>query len=250
MNVEEYERMYDLEDTYWWFQGRMRMIQSLLDRHMPEPPRPGRVLDIGCGTGLMLSRLKKWQPAGLDFSHLSMHFCRKRGIRHLMVGDVVHLPVRSNSLDLILALDLIEHIEDDHAMIREFRRVLRPGGYLMATVPAHQSLWSDHDIALHHFRRYSHRGFRRLLARGGFSPIKYSYGISFTYYPIVAFRSLQRLWQRSLRVPPHARPRTHLIPVPWFINQPLIQLLHLEAWLLRYVDLPVGVSLMTLARKA
>jgi len=250
MNVEEYERMYELEDTYWWFQGRMRMIESILAAYMREEPRPGRVLDVGCGTGLMLRRLKRWDPAGLDFSALSMHFCHKRGVHRLMRGDVVKLPIASNSIDLILALDLIEHIERDDLMIREFHRVLRPGGYLMATVPAHQELWSDHDVALHHHRRYSYKGFRRLLTEAGFKPVKYSYGISFTYYPIVAFRRLQRLWQRSHGVEGPSRARAHLIPLPGSINKALIGLLHLEAAMLRYIDLPKGVSLMTLCRKA
>lgn len=249
MNVEEYERMYSLEDTYWWFQGRMKIIETILTRYMKETPRVGRVLDVGCGTGLMLSRLKKWEPMGLDFSRLAMKFCRKRGIDHLAVGDVVKLPIQSRSLDLILALDLIEHIERDDLMIREFRRVLRPGGYLMATVPAHQSLWSDHDIALHHFRRYSHAGFLRLLRSAGFEPVKYSFGITFTYLPIVAFRKLQLFWQHSHGVDAPARPRTHLIPLPAFLNIPLIKLLHIEAWLLKFIDLPFGVSLMTLCRR-
>ena len=248
MNVDEYERMYVLEDTYWWFQGRMRMIQTLLEHYMPESPRPGRVLDVGCGTGLMLQHLKHWEPVGLDFSTLAMSFCRRRGLDHLVAGDVVKLPIRSGSMDLILALDLIEHIERDDLMIREFRRVLRPGGYLMATVPAHQKLWSDHDVALHHYRRYSYTGFRRLLRSAGFQPLKYSYGITFTYHAISSFRWLQRQWHRATH-DVRDRPRAHLIPLPWYLNTPLIKLLHAEAALLRHVDLPFGVSLMTLCRK-
>lgn len=241
--------MYDLEDSYWWFQGRLRMIERILSAYMKEEPRKGRVVDVGCGTGLMLKELRRWQPAGIDMSRLAMDFCRQRGIANLMMGNVVELPFQDDSLDLVLALDLIEHIEDDKALVREFHRVLRPGGYLMATVPAHKSLWSDHDIALHHFRRYSYRGFLKLLERNGFEPVKYTFGITFTYHAIVVFRKLQRFWQRSHGVDAPARPRTHLIPLPWFINTPLIKLLHAEAFALRFMDLPFGVSLMTLCRK-
>ncbi|MCC6545559.1 class I SAM-dependent methyltransferase [Candidatus Sumerlaeota bacterium] len=249
MNVEEYERMYSLEDTYWWFQGRMRMIEAILARYMRQKPRKGRVLDVGCGTGLMLSRLKKWEPTGLDFSRLAMNFSRKRGVRNLTIGDVVRLPVQSNSMDLILALDLIEHIERDDLMAKEFHRVLRRGGYLMATVPAHQSLWSDHDIALHHFRRYSARGFLKLLRDAGFKPVKFSFGITFTYPVVVTFRKLQLMWQRQVGINSPARAKSHLIPLPKFLNTPLIWLLHMEAFLLKYIDLPFGVSLITLCRK-
>lgn len=241
--------MYELEDTYWWFQGRMRMIEAILGRYMKSEPRPGRVLDVGCGTGLMLSRLKRWKPVGLDLSNESMRFCHRRGIHDLLKGDVVKLPVRHGAMDLLLALDLIEHIERDDLMIREFRRVLRPGGYLMATVPAHQWLWSDHDVALHHHRRYSYDGFLKLLKSGGFRPVKYSYGISFTYYPIVLFRELQRMWQSAHGVQGPARARAHLIPLPWFINRPLIGMLHAEAELLKHMNLPVGVSLMALCQR-
>ncbi|CAN5478411.1 hypothetical protein BH09SUM1_BH09SUM1_10090 [soil metagenome] len=249
LNIEEYERMYEMEDTYWWFQGRMRIVESMLAGFMKAEPRPGRVLDVGCGTGLMLERLHRWEPIGLDFSPLALDFSRRRGVKNLVRGDVVKLPFQDNSIDLIMALDLIEHIERDDLMAAEFFRVLRPGGVLMATVPAHQSLWSDHDIALHHFRRYSYSGFKSLLQNVGFKPVKYSYGISFTYLPIVIFRKLQLFWQRSTGIHGPARPKTHLIPLPWFINKPLIGVLHVEAVLLKKMNLPIGVSLMTLCEK-
>jgi ubiquinone/menaquinone biosynthesis C-methylase UbiE len=249
MNVEEYERMYTLEDTYWWFQGRMRMIETILKAYMKKKPRSGRVLDVGCGTGLMLNRMKRWNPVGMDLSKQSMKFCKHRGIKNLMIGNVLEIPLKNQSMDLVLALDLIEHVENDQGMIQELSRVTRPGGYLMATVPAHQHLWSDHDIALHHHRRYSFSGFKRLLKSGGFEPVKYSYGITFTYHGITAFRYLQRWWQKATGVQETARPKTHLIPLPWFLNTPLIKLLHIEAFLLKYINLPFGISIMALCKK-
>ncbi|MCB2155784.1 class I SAM-dependent methyltransferase [bacterium] len=249
MNTEEYEKMYELEGSYWWFQGRLRLIQAVLDRYLPEPPRPGRVLDVGCGTGLMLQTVASWKPIGLDFSQLALKFCRDRGIENLALADVVHLPFETGSLDLILALDMMEHVERDDLLIREFNRVLRPGGYLMATVPAHEELWSDHDIALHHFRRYSHKSLRKLLASGGFRPVKYSFAIFFVHPIIIGFRRLQRWWQRSTGVREARRPKTHLIPLPRPANTFLRKLLHLEARMIRHIDLPAGTSLITLARK-
>ena len=249
MNVEEYERMYQMEDTYWWFQGRMHMIEAMLATYMKIDPKPGHVLDVGCGTGLMLGRLKDKDPVGLDFSPLSLQFCKRRGITRLIRGDVTHLPFADNSLDLVLALDLIEHVERDDMMVKEVARVLRPGGYFMATVPAHQSLWSDHDVSLHHYRRYSYNGFLKLIKSSGLKPVKYSYGITFTYPIVVAFRTLQKMWRRSVGTQSDITPKAHLIPLPWFLNTPLIWVLQLEGWLLRFMNLPVGVSLMSLARK-
>jgi SAM-dependent methyltransferase len=249
VNVEEYEKMYALETTYWWFQGRMRMIEAILESCLPEPPRPGRVLDVGCGTGLILDHFAGWEPIGTDFSRLALGYSRERGVSRLVRADVVHLPFATGSLDLILALDMMEHVERDDLLIREFNRVLRPGGFLMATVPAHPDLWSDHDIALHHFRRYTATSLRALLRKGRLRPIRFTYGICFMHPVIVLFRSLQRLWQRSTGVR-DPQPRTHLIPLPRPLNALLIRLLHFEAFLLRRWNLPQGTSLVVLAQKA
>ncbi|MDK2972485.1 MAG: hypothetical protein PWP23_2240 [Candidatus Sumerlaeota bacterium] len=248
MNIEEYEKMYVLENSYWWFQGRLCMIEAILESCLPELPRPGRVLDVGCGTGLMLKRFAHWKPIGADFSHLALKYSGERGIENLVRADVVHLPFKDNSLDLILALDMMEHVERDDLLIEEFNRVLRPGGFLMATVPAHPNLWSGHDIALHHFRRYTAESLRKVLRHGKFKPLRFTYGICFLHPVIVLFRLLQRLWQRSTGVG-NPQPRTHLIPLPKPINALLIAILHFEAFLLRRFDLPMGTSLVVLAQK-
>jgi SAM-dependent methyltransferase len=249
MNIAEYEKMHALEDTYWWFQGRKDIIRAMLDACLPSAPRPGRVLDVGCGTGLMLKELAHFQPVGLDFSTHALQFSRSRGLKNLTRADVVHLPFADNSFDLILALDLMEHVKNDQRLIREFHRVLRPGGCLMATVPAHPYLWSDHDIALHHFRRYTAKSLRRLLATGKLRPLRFSYCITIVHPPIVIFRLVQKTFQRLVYKPGQHRHRTHLIRLPQWANKLLIKVLRLEASLLRRIDLPVGTSLITLAQK-
>jgi ubiquinone/menaquinone biosynthesis C-methylase UbiE len=245
MEAAEYERMYALEDTYWWFQGRKQIITSCLETH--DLLRPGlRVLDVGCGTGLMLQRLADLDPMGLDFSSLSMRYCRLRGAKRLLQADVARLPLQDSSLDLILGLDLLEHVERDDLLVDQFQRVLKPGGHVLITVPAHQDLWSEHDEALHHFRRYSANQFRRLLTERGFTLVKFSFAISATYLPIVAFRRLQRWLHRNAN---NRKPKTHLIVLPRLINQALIRVLHAEAWWLRNHDIPFGITLLALARK-
>lgn len=249
MNREEYDRMYFLEGTYWWFQGRLRIIKSVLGAYLPIKPRRGRVLDVGCGTGLMLDEFKSWSPVGLDFSGAALKYCRQRGLSQILRGDVTNLPIASDSIDLILALDLMEHVDRHDLMIREFHRVLKPGGCLMATVPAHPTLWSDHDIALHHFRRYTRGSLRALLKHGGLKPLKFSYAITFTYPAIVAFRKLQKWWCGLRGTKKREAARAHLIPLPRPINGLLTKLLHIEAEMLAKMNLPFGVTLVTLARK-
>ncbi|MCX7045745.1 MAG: class I SAM-dependent methyltransferase [Candidatus Sumerlaeota bacterium] len=252
MNIEEYEKMYVLEDTYWWFQGKKYIVFSLLDHHgalQPRSPSPGApppiAVDIGCGTGLTLAFLRgRARPLGLDLSPLSMMYCRKRGIHDLGRCEATALPLRDESVDLALALDMIEHISDDVKAYSEIARILRPGGQAILTVPAHPFLWSEHDEALHHFRRYTRGRLRALLESQPLEITRLTYAITFTFAPIVLFRVLTRLVCRRKQ-----GPKTHVILLPRWINRALIGLLKIEARLLRRMDLPFGVSLVAMVKK-
>jgi len=248
MNPEEYEKMYTQENTYWWFQGRKKILFKMLERFHLLNNGKSRVLDIGCGTGLILQGIADRSMAiGLDFSRRALSYCRLRGLNNLLRGDVTNLPISDSSMDLILALDLLEHVEDDARLMGEIHRVLKPGGHLLATVPAHQYLWSEHDEALHHYRRYSKSSFHSLIKGCSFEVVKYSYVISFTFFPILIFRLIQRYY-RKLR-PSKADPKSHIIILPKGINSLLIKVLELEGALLERMNLPFGVSLLCIARK-
>jgi SAM-dependent methyltransferase len=248
MNLEEYEKMYSLEDTYWWFQGRKHIIFSLLERSGAfEPNVDGSApvtVDLGCGTGLVLDHLhSRTRPVGLDLSALALTYCRERGIRALARSDATQLPLGDDSTDLILALDLIEHIEDDARVYSEIARSLRPGGRAVISVPAYPFLWSEHDEALHHCRRYTRASLTRLLGGQPLRVERLTYAIAFTFLPIVAFRVLRRLLRRR------SAPRTHLIVLPGWMNGALISLLKIEAAMTRWVSFPFGVSLLAVVRK-
>ena len=248
MNPEEYDKMYKQENTYWWFQGRKDILFRMMKYHNLLEDGKARVLDIGCGTGLILEEITDQTFAiGMDFSMKALGFCQKRNLKHLVRGDVSNLPIASGGLELVLALDLLEHIEDDGALMKEIHRILKPGGYLLATVPAHPSLWSGHDEALHHFRRYTKQTFSRLVRESRFSIKKYSYVISFTFYPIFMFRMAQKLYRFLIKS--RDKPKTHIIILPKIINSLLIKVLELEGWILQYLNLPFGVSLLCIARK-
>lgn len=237
--------MYVLEDTYWWFQGRKSIIFSLLNQYrLLKNEEKKNIVDLGCGTGLILGELNNLAMTfGVDFSTLALTFCKRRGLEHLVCSDVNNLPFADEQFDLVFALDLLEHIEDDIHLMSEINRILKPNGTIMLTVPAHTSLWSEHDEALHHYRRYSSQSFRKLITDAGFIPLKYTYCISFTFIPIVLFRHFQKLLK------PSGKPKTHLIVLPSWINRLLIKVLNIEAYLLRFMNLPFGVSLLCLARR-
>ncbi|HUT23610.1 MAG TPA: class I SAM-dependent methyltransferase [Sumerlaeia bacterium] len=244
MDPAEYARMYDLEDTYWWFQGRKHIVVRILNLLPAFRDGKARVLDMGCGTGLMLECLNRssWS-VGVDFSPLALEFSRKRGAKNLVRADVVSLPIQSESFDLALALDLAEHVERDDALLAEAYRVLKRGGDLVMTVPAHPFLWSDHDEALYHCRRYTYAAFRERVLAAGFVIDRLSYCISFTFPLIVGFRLLQRWLQKS------EHPKTHLIVLPGWANKILIGAVALEAFLLKWFNLPIGVTLLVAAQK-
>jgi ubiquinone/menaquinone biosynthesis C-methylase UbiE len=246
MDPAEYSKMYDVEDSYWWFQGRRAVVMRLLER-LPGFREGGqRVLDLGCGTGLMLEQLQRlhW-TLGLDFSPLALNYSRRRGARNLLRADAQALPFDDGAFDLITALDIAEHIERDDVFYTEAYRVLRPGGRLVATVPAFPFLWSDHDRALHHHRRYTRRAFVERLREAGFRDFRVSYCITFTFPIIAGFRLLQKILRRDN----NGRPKTHVFILPKWANNLLLASVEFEGLLLRWTNLPIGVSLVAVAQK-
>jgi len=242
--------MYRFEDAYWWFVARRRLIAALLKDLMP--PGPIDILDIGCGTGAMLDELVPYgRVVGADYSPDALAFCRKRGERtgiayELVRADVRLLPFVDNSFDVVTAMDIIEHIDRDKDAMLEIGRVLRPGGHLLATVPAYQHLWSDHDIALHHHRRYTVPQFRDLVQRSGLCVQKTSYTVTSLLPAVWAIRGLGRL--RAL-FQPNRVAKADLVNVPNSVNRALVSLLDTETRIVRKGALPFGVTVVAVVRK-
>lgn len=238
--------MHALERDYWWFQGRRQVILTILDQFKPPVGKPV-LLDIGCGTGMLLEDLeKRGFAAGLDFSVVALEYCRNRGNTSLGRADVRHLPVKSGSVDLITALDLVEHIQDDRGLMSEFYRVLKPGGIAVMSVPAHKGLWSNHDIALHHFRRYEKPEFLNLVEESGLEAVKYTYSMATAFLPAVLFRRVKRLVTESSAEPP----QTDEFKLPALVNSLLRASVCMEARFLKHSNLPFGLSLLCVARKS
>ncbi len=249
MNDPEYERMYRLEDSYWWFVGRHRLVEALLQSRYGAPSaqpaaQPLTILDIGCGTGAMSIRLTKWgRVVSADFSPLALQYSRRRGLGHLVGADAMNLPFGADRFDMIVTMDVLEHLPDDCAAMREFHRVLKPGGRVFATVPAYPHLWSEHDVALMHHRRYLRQEMRERFEAAGFTLEKLSHSMT-ALYPIVAMQ--RRL---NARKPPHDPPEAAMPLVPGPLNAALTGLLGAENALARRLNFPVGVTILCVARK-
>lgn len=153
MNPEVYDVEARVSDSHWWFAGRRRLFSRLIRRL--DPARSWRVVEVGAGTGANLPVLRATGAQRVFACDVSVEALRRLGDQTTLTrADAAHLPFKSNSIDLLLAADVIEHLDDDRAALREFMRVLRPGGHLVLTVPAFPSLWGPQDIVAQHRRRY------------------------------------------------------------------------------------------------
>lgn len=246
MNTAEYERMYRLEDSYWWFVGRIRLVQELIRERYGAPDASSNlsILDVGCGTGALSSRLQAWgRVVSMDYSPEALAFSRRRGLRHLVGADAMRLPLASGQFDLITVMDVLEHVKDDCAAIAEFYRVLKPGGRVIATVPAYPHLWSEHDVALMHYRRYLRPEVAERFSDAGFRLDKLSHTMA-ALYPVV---SAQR--RLNAKKPPHDPPQAAMPIFPSAVNATLRGLLGLENAIARRMNLPFGITILCIASK-
>ena len=230
--------MLDVDEHHWWYRGRRRIIRAELDRI---PLASGaHVLDAGCGSGRTLEELGRYgEVHGIELNPEAADVARARGRGEVLVGRLEALPWDEDTFDLITCLDVIEHTPDDRVTLRELRRVCKPGGWLLVTVPAYQALWSLHDVANHHYRRYGRRTLRSAAVGAGWTVVRVS---SFNAL-LLAPAAVVRLAQRRELASDGYTPALTLGPA--WLNQALEGPLRIEAqWLAQGRTLPVGLSLL------
>jgi len=238
-----------VEDVHWWFVGRRRILLQVLNRYLgPNGAHERQILDVGCGTGTMLSHLASFGRAqGVDVDEEAVGYCRERGLKDVRLGEAAKLPFPDRSYDLVTCLDVVEHLDDDVAAFREMRRVLRPGGHLLVTVPANPFLWGDQDEVNLHKRRYVAGELRDRLTESGLNVIRLSYMNALLFPPIAAVRMLRRL---ERRIRPHIPVQSDFrYPAPGPVNFVLGHLFAAEGPIVRRVDIPFGVSILALAQR-
>jgi SAM-dependent methyltransferase len=160
----EVRKLAAVEDAHWWYQERRHLLRQAIRRL-----RPGRAMDIGAAGGgnTRVLQAAGWSVAALEYGADGAAVAAERGLPVLR-GDATALPVADDSLDLVVAFDVLEHILDDDAAVAEVLRVLRPTGHFLIAVPADPRLWSEHDVAVDHVRRYTRATLSQVLERGGF----------------------------------------------------------------------------------
>jgi SAM-dependent methyltransferase len=252
MRQDLYEDLYVKEQDYWWHVGKRAIVYALLAKYLPAGDRANRrALDLGCGAGLNLDHLAKLaEPVGTDFSEEALRFCRERGHKLLCKADAAELPFPDGYFDIITALDVIEHLDDDHDALVELRRVLKPGGLLIVSVPAYPLLWSYWDDILGHRRRYTVPSMRRAVRGAGLRVRRASYSNALILAPTVAVRILKTLRQGAAeRAGQESDPETDFMPVPGWLNRALTGYYMWEARTLARRSLPFGLSVVCVAQK-
>jgi ubiquinone/menaquinone biosynthesis C-methylase UbiE len=242
MNAAEYALMDRLEADHWYFVGKRELLQRTMRRALPPCPNR-RVLDVGCGTGKILEMLQRSTRAlGTDHSAEALTFCRVKGLTGLVRADAAGaLPFRDGQLDTVFACDVIEHLVDERPVLREICRLLKREGTLIVTVPAMQFLWSQHDVALGHYRRYHRDQLAAVLAEAGFHVDRVSYFNTLLFPVACAVRLLRR------RANGRDNHSDFIIGLPAAVNALFLGCLRVEAWFLDRWNFPFGLSLIAVA---
>jgi SAM-dependent methyltransferase len=248
----EYE---DFERWHWWFRGRQRILESVLARELDRlPPRPRRrVVAVGCGPpeGLTWVRTALGRDGlvvGVDADPAGALASARQGVRlpdgiAFALGSAEHPPLRSASCDAALALDVIEHLDEDAAALAETARLVRPGGFLLVTVPALPSLWGQQDVVSHHKRRYTARSLALAFRRAGLVLSWSSYFNTLLFPAVASVR-----WGRRALGRAAGEDSDFDAGSPGMVNDVLTRVFAAERHLLGRVSLPIGVSLIAVAR--
>jgi SAM-dependent methyltransferase len=235
-------QIHEVEEWHWWYRGRRRIIAALVRRL--ELPPGAEILDAGCGSGRNMVDLTRYgSVTGLEIADASVHWARNRGIGEVVQGSIADAPFPDGRFDFAVCLDVLEHIADDVGALRELRRVVRPGGMLLVTVPAYQSLWSEHDVINHHKRRYTRRSLSAVATDAGWVTAWTTYFNGCLLPAAAMHRRLSRL-RHSVD-----EPVSDLELTPLRLNGMLEAPLRLEARIIgQGWRIPAGLSLMAVLR--
>lgn len=243
MNIEYELKYHQIEENYWWFQARRDMVFRLVqDLRLPHT---AAILEIGCSGGPLLQRLRAQgytDLTGIDVSEAGIAVAQQRGIPNVSCMDGAHLDFPDASFDLVIASDVLEHIEDEAQALREWTRVLRPGGQLLVFVPAFSFLWGKHDEVNQHYRRYTAEQLATAMRQTGLQVKRRSYWNVGLFLPIAAIRVFTRILRFRRRADDN-------FVMPQIFNTLLCALIMTENRILRGVNAPIGVSTFAMAHK-
>ncbi len=247
MEPNQYTYMFEVEDRHWWYVGNHEIFLQMLQRKVLLHDGI-HLLDAGCGTGKWLEILKQSyhiHETGIDYNPLALDYAKTRGAFHLQLADINTCVFAEASFDLITSFDVIcnSNIDDVHAL-HSFHAFLKDDGHLLLTVPAYQFLLSTHDTMVHQNKRYTKRQLKLLLESNGYEIVKISYCVCLLFPIAMIKRLLDKVFaskdgdHNEVKMPGN------------MINHLFLFVMRFEKYLLRYISLPFGLSVMVLAKKA
>jgi len=242
MQAHAYDIIYQNEATNWWYRVRRKIVCNMLARYQKKSPTPLRILDIGCGTGLLMQEMQRYGTVeGVDISAQAIAYCKERGLSTVQEASAEVLPYPSESFDVVVILDVLEHLKDDSAGLNEIKRVLVPGGRAIITVPAFMFLWSITDVLSEHYRRYTRREICAAVKKTGLHIQRATYFNTFLFPAIAAVRLSVRVFRIKMKSETRVGGSIG--------NAIFYALFRLESFLLPYVSFPFGVSVLIIAQK-
>ena len=243
MDQKIYTQMRQVEDSHWWFNGRKNIIAHVLSSL--NLPTNGLILDAGCGTGGNLELLSRFgHVKGVEFDDEAIAMAKNRQVGEISKGRFPDdIPFPAETFDLVVLLDVLEHIDDDLNSLRTLSRLMKQSGRLVITVPAFPFLWGQHDEQHHHKRRYVAASLQEVIEKGGLKLKHLSY-FNTWLFPIVA---ATRLFEKAF--PPQSVGEGLHIPIAP-VNKALEAIFSSERYLVARAKIPFGVSLLAIAEKA
>lgn len=244
MDLSAYRTTFERETTYWWYVARLEILDELLERSV-RGQRDMRVLNLGCGTGATSERFSRYgRVVSLDYAREALDFGRERGLGWLTQAHAQTIPFVDESFDVVIALDVLEHLDDDAQSLREIWRVLRPNGTCLVTVPAYDLMWSGMDDVGHHRRRYVRKQLVEGISGSGLETVEASYFNTLLFPVALLERMLEKVCGSQIS-------GDDFLPrLPECVNSLLSRIFSLERHWLEYWSFPFGLSIMVAARRA
>lgn len=236
--MEKYEK------TYWWHIGKKNLVREFIRKYKKD--KELKILEIGCGAGEITEMLTEFGKVyANDVAKLAINKVQERGIKNTIHGDINSLDLKKyeNKFDIVLSLDVLEHIKEDTKVMANTHKMLKGSGKFLITAPAYKFLWSMHDEALEHQRRYTDYELKTKLEDNGFRIIKQSHFVFFAFPVIALVKFLSNFFSKK------AYPNTSYIELPGLLNDLMVKTLSVEIFLMKRFNLPFGTTIVVVAEK-
>ena len=247
MEKSQYDELKKIQNTHWWFTGKHHIVMDMYETFC-ETNAQDKIFDVGCGMGITLTALhQKGEVYGMDFESDAVEYCQMLfdqdySEEHIKVGSLPYNIPFQEEFNTIVALDVLEHIEDDVAALSELFKHTKVGGNLLLTVPALMSMWSGNDVLNHHYRRYEYEELKEKIEDAGYEIKKISYYNSYLFLPAYLVRKIKNILKITSS-------DANINAKDSWINRLLGYIFRSETRKLKKGNFKIGVSLIVIAQK-